>query len=240
MRKIKVLVVEDEVIIADNICSALKGLGYETLEPALSYREAMDAIQNEKPDIAILDIYLLGIKTGIDIAKEIRDFYDFPFIFLTANSDVTTLNLAKEVMPTAYLIKPFSKPELFTSIEVALHNFSKGVGKSDDGEIITKDSFFIKQKGAYNKIIFDDILYLKSAHVYIEIIYTNKEKLLIRASLNDVISKLDQNFIRIHRGYVVNLKYIQKIMTKSVKVKDVELPIGKKYHKGLIQTINFL
>lgn len=234
------MVVEDEIIIADNICSALRGLGYETLEPALSYGEALETIKNEKPDIAILDIYLSGTKTGIDIAKKIRDFYDFPFIFLTANSDIATLNLAKEVLPTAYLIKPFSKPELFTSIEIALHNFSKGVGKIDDNKVIIKDSLFIKEKGVYNKIIFDDILYLKSAHVYIEIIHTNNHKLLIRTSLNDIISKLDQNFIRIHRGYIVNVKYIEQIMTKSIKIKDVILPIGKKYHDELINKINFL
>lgn len=240
MRKIKILVVEDEIIIADNICVALRALGYETLEPALSYTEAMNRIQDEKPDIAILDIYLAGTKTGMDVARQIIDFYDFPFIFLTANSDLTTLNLAKELRPPAYLIKPFSKAELFTSIEIALHNFSKSIGKIDSEKVIIKNSFFIKEKGAYQKIIFDDILYLKSAHVYIEIIQINSQKLLIRSSLNDIISKLDQRFIRIHRGYVVNLNYLEKIMIKSVKVKDVILPIGKKYHKNLIEKVKFL
>lgn len=240
MRKIKILVVEDEVIIADNICAALRALGYETLEPALSYTEAMDTIQSETPDIAILDIYLLGTKTGIDVARQIVDFYDFPFIFLTANSELTTLNLAKELMPSAYLIKPFSKEELFTSIEIALHNFSKGIDKIDDQKVIIKNSFFIKEKGAYNKIIFDDILYLKSAHVYIEIIQINNQRLLIRTSLSDIISKLDQRFIRIHRGYVVNANHIEKIMIKSVKIKDVILPIGKKYNKNLIDRVKFL
>jgi DNA-binding LytR/AlgR family response regulator len=200
----------------------------------------MNRIQDEKPDIAILDIYLAGTKTGMDVARQIIDFYDFPFIFLTANADLTTLNLAKELMPPAYLIKPFSKAELFTSIEIALHNFSKSIGKIDSEKVIIKNSFFIKEKGAYQKIIFDDILYLKSAHVYIEILQINSQKLLIRSSLNDIISKLDQRFIRIHRGYVVNLNYLEKIMIKSVKVKDVILPIGKKYHKNLIEKVKFL
>ena len=125
MKKTKILVVEDEILIADNICKTLKNLGYETLEPAINYTEAMLTIKKEQPDFAILDINLSGKKTGIHIAQQIRSLYNFPFVFLTANSDLATLNLAKEVLPNGYLIKPFSKEELFTSIEIALHNFSK-------------------------------------------------------------------------------------------------------------------
>ena len=70
MNKLKILVVEDEMIIADNICDALDDLGYESLEPAISYTEAIIRIEEEKPDFAILDIQLSGRKTGIDIAKK--------------------------------------------------------------------------------------------------------------------------------------------------------------------------
>jgi DNA-binding LytR/AlgR family response regulator len=240
MRKPKILVVEDEILIADNICSTLRDLGYDALEPAISYTEAMVTIKKEKPDIAILDIHLSGIKTGIDIAKQIRDFYDFPFIFLTANSDLVSVNAAKEVMPQAYLIKPFSKEELFTSIEIALHNFSQVTGRIDNEKVIIRDSLFVKEKGFYNKIIFDDILYLKSAHVYIEIIQTNTQKIVIRTSLNEIIEKLDSNFIRIHRSYIINTKYLKHISAKSVVINDVTLPIGKMYNDNLVKKINLL
>ena len=98
MEKVKILVVEDEIIIADNLCDTLEELGYETIEPALNYTEALIQIKNEQPDIAILDIELGGSKTGIDLAQKIKDEYDFPFIFLTSNSDPLTLNKAKKVM----------------------------------------------------------------------------------------------------------------------------------------------
>ena len=84
MEKKKVLVVEDEIIIADNICDSLIDLGYEVTEPAINYTEAILIIEKEKPDIAILDIHLSGKKTGIDIAKKINENYNFPFIFLTS------------------------------------------------------------------------------------------------------------------------------------------------------------
>ncbi len=76
MSKVKILVVEDEIIIADHICDTLEALGYEALEPVINYTEAIESIETEKPDIAILDIQLSGRKTGIDIAEKIRNKYD--------------------------------------------------------------------------------------------------------------------------------------------------------------------
>lgn len=85
---------EDEVVIADNICMILEDLGYELLEPAINYDEALETIQNNQPDIAILDIQLGGRKDGINLAWKIKEDYDFPFIFLTSNSDTATLERA--------------------------------------------------------------------------------------------------------------------------------------------------
>lgn len=240
MSKVKILVVEDEIIIADNICDALEDLGYEALEPAINYTEAIARIEEENPDIAILDIQLSGKKTGIDIARKIRESFNFPFIFLTSNSDEYTVSQAKEVMPPAYLVKPFSKDELYTSIEIALHNFSKKVGEVDDNNLIIKDSLFVKDKGFYTKIHFDDILYLKSAHVYIEIILKTNQKMVVRTSLNDILEKLSTNFIRIHRGFIINTKYLSQITQTSVKVLGEEIPIGKKYKDDIVKKINLI
>lgn len=240
MSKVKILVVEDEIIIADNICDALEDLGYEALEPAINYTEAIVRIEEENPDIAILDIQLSGKKTGIDIAKKIRESFNFPFIFLTSNSDDFTLNLAKEVMPPAYLVKPFSKDELYTSIEIALHNFSKKVGEINSNNLIIKDSLFVKDKGFYTKIHFDEILFLKSSHVYIEIELKSHQKMVVRTSLNDILKKLNDSFVRIHRGYIVNTKYLSQITHSSVKILNEEIPIGKKYKEDIVKRINLI
>lgn len=243
MDKVKILVVEDEMIIADNICDALEELGYQALEPAISYTEAIGRIEEEKPDIAILDIQLSGKKTGIDIAKKIRESYHFPFIFLTSNADSLTLNLAKEVMPPAYLIKPFSKEELYTSIEIALSNYSiirkNKEDEADDSHVI-KDAFFIKNKGSFLKIYFDDILYLKSDHVYVELHLKNTQQFLVRRSLNDILSSLDARFVRIQRSFVVNVKYISEVKTASVIINNSEIPIGKTYKEELIKLIKLI
>lgn len=240
MKKVKILVVEDEIIIADSICNTLNELGYHALEPAINYSEAIEIIEVEKPDIAILDIQLSGKKTGIELAKKIREKYHFPFIFLTSNSDSITINQAKQVTPPAYLIKPFSKEELFSSIEIALHNFSSKLGDLMGDNLILKDAFFIKEKGIFTKVYFSDILYLKSEHVYIEIILINNQKYVVRTSLNEIINKLNHGFIRVHRGYIININYIDQINSSSLKIKNDEIPIGKKFREEIMNRISLI
>ncbi|PQJ75352.1 LytR/AlgR family response regulator transcription factor [Polaribacter gangjinensis] len=240
MEKVKILVVEDEIIIADSICNALNELGYHALEPAINFTEAIETIETEKPDIAILDIQLSGKKSGIDLAKRIRESYHFPFIFLTSNSDSFTINQAKEVKPPAYLIKPFSKEELYSSIEIALHNFSVKSGDLMEENLIIKEAIFIKNKGFFTKVSFSDILYLKSDHVYVEILLHNQQKYVVRTSLNDILSKLNSNFIRVHRGFVINIAYLTQINSNSVKIIEEEIPIGKKFREDIVKRINLI
>jgi len=240
MDAIKILVVEDEMIIANTICDHLEELGYIPLEPAISYTEALERITEESPDIAILDIQLSGKKTGIDLAKEIRKDYDFPFIFLTSNSDSATINEAKYVMPPAFLVKPFTKDELYSAIEIALHNYAFKTGEITDKEashLIVKDAIFVKDKNAFIKIKFSDILYLQSSHVYVDIILSDGNKFVIRGSLNGVLASLNQSFVRIHRGYIVNTVHIDKIDHSFVTVNNEELPIGKKYSAAIFKKI---
>lgn len=240
MGKKKILVVEDEIIIADNICFTLEDLGYEALEPAINYTDAIETIENEKPDLALLDIQLSGGKTGIDLAKRIVEDYSFPFIFLTSNADLATINEAKKIRPAAYLVKPFSKDELHSSIEVALYNHAQETEKAATENIIVKDALFLKDKGVFHKLNFNDILYLKSSHVYVEIIVAEQKNIVVRSSLSEIINKLPDYFIRVHRGFIINTNYLMQIDGTSLKIRDIIIPIGKKYHQQLLRKINFI
>ena len=234
MDKIKVLVVEDEIIIADNICDTLNNLGFEALEPAMTYTDAIALIEDQKPNIAVLDIQLGGKRTGIDLGKKINDDYDFPFIFLTSNADKATLNEAKKVKPSAYLIKPFSKEELYTTIEIVINNFLK------KEEQISEKALFVKSKGSLVKISFDDILYLKSEHVYIEIVLKNKKKYLVRGNLYNFINKLNDKFIQVHRSYIVNINYIKEIDSKSLTINEENIPFSKKHKESIFNRLNLI
>lgn len=239
MSKVKVLIVEDEAIIANDILDTLEELGYEVLEPANTFSEAIEKIEAEKPDIAILDIQLSGKKSGIDLASRINDLYQFPFIFLTSNTDKITLQEAKSVEPLAYLVKPFSKEELYTSIEVALFNYSKRMEKTfDESSLIIRDALFVKLNKAFVRLNFSDIVYLKSDHVYIEIKMASGEKHMVRGSLNEYMNKLCDTFYRSHRSYIINLKYLAQFKQNTVTVLEEEIPIGKNQREELTHRIN--
>lgn len=239
MSKVKVLIVEDEAIIADNIFDTLEDLGYEVMPPANTFSEAIEKIEQEKPDIAILDIQLSGGKSGIDLASRINDIYNFPFIFLTSNTDKITLEEAKSVEPLAYLVKPFGKEELYTSIEVALFNYAKRIQKSvDESSLIIQDTLFIKVNKVFVRLNFEEIVYLKSDHVYVVISMKDGTDYTVRGSLNDYMGKLSQDFYRAHRSYIFNLKHLAQLNLNSVSVGDIEIPIGKNQREELLNRIN--
>lgn len=239
MNKIKVLVVEDEVIIADNVCRTLESFGYEVFEPAITYEEAIERIEGEQPDIAILDIKLSGKKSGIDLANKINIEYDFPFVFLTSNSDKATFEEAKVVEPHAFLVKPFEKDELFKALELAVYNYAKkSSGELQQNTTVLLDALFIKQKTNFVRVNFQDILYIRSDSVYLDIHVVNKKTLTIRGSLNDYISKLDHNFIRSHRSYILNLAHLESISQNSAMVGGLEIPIGKKHRSFFLSRLS--
>ena len=122
MKKMKVGIVEDEMIIAETISLALKKLGYLPTKPAYSYESAISMLEEEKPEIVLLDINLNDELDGVDLAHYINANYSLPIIFLTANSDRNTIDRSKQTRPNAFLVKPFSNEDLFSAIEIAHFN----------------------------------------------------------------------------------------------------------------------
>ena len=239
MEKVKILIVEDELIIANNIADDLEEMGYEPLKPVTNYYKAIESIEANKPDIAILDIKISGAKSGIDIGQLINDQYKFPFIFLSSNTDKITLDQAKHVEPLAYLVKPFNKLELHTSIEVAIYNYAKNrnteIGKE---EVLISESLFLKKKASFVRIKFDDILYLSSDQAYLDIFTTSGAKHTVRNSLNSYMEKLGKQFFRTNRGYAVNLNHIEGINVNEVLVAGHSIPIGKYQKELLVERLN--
>ena len=237
MGKVKVGIVEDDMIIGQGIVMALTQLGYETTEPAISYTEALEMVAAEQPDILLLDIQLSGRKDGIDLAWKIREDYNIPFIFLTANSDAATVERAKKLCPPAYLVKPFNKDELYTSIEICLHNFSESQKKPvvpEKDAYMIKESLFIKQAHTFHKVQVAEITHLESDNVYIYV-YTLQNKYLVRSTLQNYLDLIgSKDFFRVHRSFAVNIKHIDTINSETLGVNKMELPIGRAYRDELL------
>jgi DNA-binding NtrC family response regulator len=116
--KKKVLIVEDEFIVANNLRQVLQRFGYEVCGIAATAEEADEILKNNKPDIALLDIRLPGERSGIDIARKLKT-ENIAFIYLSANSNQKVLEEAKTTEPYGFLVKPFRKKDLMVMLDIA-------------------------------------------------------------------------------------------------------------------------
>lgn len=146
VKRKKIVVVEDENIVAMDIEQSLKRLGYDVPMVLGSGEEAIPAVGSVLPDLVLMDIQLKGKMNGIEAAQEIRKLFNIPVIFLTAYADELTLQKAKEAEPYGYLLKPFEEIELHTAIEVILKKHSVFVEKeslSEEKLILSEERFRI-------------------------------------------------------------------------------------------------
>ena len=137
----KVLIVEDEPAIAQDIEITLEDAGYEVVGIAGSSSKALDLLHSRKPDIALLDISIKGDRNGIELAHLINENYKIPFVFLTSFSDRDTIEKVKETFPYGYIVKPFKDSDLAPALEVALMRFHAFGKKSLPGREDLNDRF---------------------------------------------------------------------------------------------------
>jgi len=119
----KVLIVEDEIIICEDIKKALQAIGFEISGIAHSGEKALSLLETEIPDIVLMDIVLNGRLNGIETAVMIRDQYNIPVVFLTSYSDKITMKRAQEAHPYGYILKPFSEEEIKDTINGAMEKY---------------------------------------------------------------------------------------------------------------------
>ncbi|MGW8121686.1 response regulator [Roseivirga echinicomitans] len=112
----KVLVVEDEIIIADDIAMIIAKMGFYPLAPVFDYDSAINSYNTHNPDLVIIDIRLQGNKTGIQLAEWIRTCFNTPIIYITVMGSKTIRQQAGLTQPTAYLIKPFVNQDLVDAV----------------------------------------------------------------------------------------------------------------------------
>lgn len=125
MTRIKVLVVEDDPLIAEDIREFLTNADYEVAAVVHHKEAAYRALKNAVPDIALLDINLNHTMDGLTIAGHINVHYQIPFIYLTSYSGKSVVTEAKQTRPMGYIVKPFDESDLYAAIEVALFNHSQ-------------------------------------------------------------------------------------------------------------------
>lgn len=118
-RPSRILVVEDESIVAFNLQQRLAQLGYDVPAIAVSGEECMEMFSQTQPDLVLMDIHIQGDMDGIEVASRLRETHSAPVIYLTAYSEDSTLERARQTRPYGYLLKPFSERELHATIQMA-------------------------------------------------------------------------------------------------------------------------
>ena len=125
MSEIRILIIEDDPIIAADIADYLNNVDYRVSGIAYNPMQAYEQLRSNTPDLILLDINLSSEQNGIDIATFIHQNHAIPFIFLTSYSTREVLNKAKITEPSGYIVKPFDEEDLFATIEIALYNFAQ-------------------------------------------------------------------------------------------------------------------
>ena len=231
MESYKILIVEDEILIADMIERYLVRKGHKVVGSAISYEEATKLYTQEKPDIALLDIRLSGPKTGIDFAAFIQQQdRSIPFIYLTSQMDKTSIDQAKETLPAGYLSKPIQKESLYATIEIAMFNHEKLNGTISNIEITDGlVSYLIPIK---------DILYLQAEHIYVKVHLEDGRQLMERSTMKDFLEVLPERmFVQTHRSYAVNAKRVSHWDVQSVFVQGNAIPISRSRRKTIISDL---
>ena len=124
MNEIRVLIVEDEPLIAQDISSILEGYDYSVAGICHTPVKARQFLQSDTPDIALLDVNLNADSDGISLGEHILKNYEFPVVYLTAYADKKTIDRAKHTKPMGYIVKPFDEKDIFTTLEIALYNYA--------------------------------------------------------------------------------------------------------------------
>ncbi|KGK99649.1 chemotaxis protein CheY [Methanococcoides methylutens] len=135
MKSTRILVVEDEAIVAMVIKKRLMNLGYSVSGVAATGKDAITKVEGTFPDLVLMDIMLKGDMDGIEAADEIRKRFSIPVVYLTAHSDENTLERAKQTEPYGYILKPFTERDLSSNIEIAIHKHLKEKQKEISGRI---------------------------------------------------------------------------------------------------------
>lgn len=243
MNSTKILIVEDELIVAENLKDILTDNAYQVVHTALRAEEALDAITTHEPNILLIDIVIQGEKDGVELAKVVRKNYNLPFIFITAYTDKRTLERAKEAHPYGYIVKPFKEKDIKAAIEIAMSNFAAQNAPpapvvQENTHITAKEHFFIRDKGKLVKLKFKEIVWLEADGNYTTI-HTKNAKYALRTTLKEIEEQLPPaQFLRVHKSNIVNIEEITAINSQHLFIDKKQISIGRSYYQQLLSQLN--
>ena len=250
MEKIKVLIVEDENIVAKDIQINLEKLGYNVVGVNSNGEDAIKTVLEKHPEVVIMDIMLKGNMNGIEAAEKIKKENNIPIIFLTAYADENTLSKAKITEPHGYILKPYKGIDLDTTIKISLYKHAKEMEIIKERDMLynivenkeTTGFIFIKNKSRLIKLKTNEVYFIEALKDYV-VINTINARYTIHSTMKEIEKKLPaEEFLRIHRSYIVRLDKIHQIESPNLILEDSNkiIPIGGSHKEELLSRINLI
>ncbi len=246
--KYKILIVEDELLVATDIEESIESLGYSVHGTVDSGLKAIEEVEKSLPDLVLMDINLKGEMSGIEAASIITKKHDVPIIYLTANADVATVNKAKVALPYGYIIKPFTDKDLHTNIEIAIFKFGNDLKLKMESEQFNtffdlkdheKNQIIVHANQGLEKINIDDVYFVEKDGEQ-TIIHLFDEEVATKKPFVELIEFFPKNsFMRVSEEFVINstkvfaVKYPEVIIADKMSVITVDAE-----YKELLKNIN--
>jgi DNA-binding LytR/AlgR family response regulator len=246
MDKIKILIVEDEMIIGAKISMQLTNLGYKVTGILPRGEEVIAHVQESKPDIVILDIYLKGKLDGIETATQLQKTTEIPIIYLTANADDATFNRAKSTKPYAFISKPFKQLDLQRAVELTIsrmgetENAQLATENPEEPAFILDDRIFVRHKQKMIKIMLSDILYIEADRNYSHL-FTKEKDYVLAITLKTIEERLPAKpFLRLHRSFIINISHVEEVAEGQVTIGQQTIPLGTGMREVLLKSMRTL
>ncbi|GAB3664639.1 hypothetical protein GCM10027594_32750 [Hymenobacter agri] len=243
---IRVLIVEDEPLYADQLELHLERLGYEPVGPAANARTALALFRAEAVDLALLDVQLRGTMDGIELAAELLALRPVPLLFLTSCADDETFARARPLGPAAYLIKPVAPDALQRAMALAVDGFmappAAPAAVPFETVVNRHAALFVKENGLLEKILLDSIRSVEASDKSCRLVLAGRV-VQVRMPLRELVRHLPADrFVQIQRSYFVNLDYIERLdpVRHLVQVGEQLLPVSETYHAELLRRLRTL
>ncbi|WP_162415978.1 LytR/AlgR family response regulator transcription factor [Cyclobacterium roseum] len=241
---IKILILEDDLLQATHLAQSVRKLGYLVSGIENSGEKAVLHFQEHRPELVLVDIGLKGKLNGIEAVTRMQEIQEVKAIFLTGNIGQDFFEEAKSTRPFAFIAKPFQAVELERTLALAAeqitYELEKPSSEAEASATFLKDRIFVRTHNKLVKILFKDIYYVEADRNYAKI-HTKNESILVVCPLKVLDQKLpDQEFIRIHRSFLVNISKLDAVADTFLEINKKKLPISKQHRQELIKNLNTL
>jgi CheY-like chemotaxis protein len=239
----KILIVEDELIVSKSISLMLEQEGYTCLM-VTSGEQALEQVPEYSPNLILMDIGLGGKLDGITTAGIITHQYKVPIIFITDHQNYQVYRQAQNTLPFDYISKPFTESTLIKAVACALiKNLLPDTAPVQAhmlGERV-ENGIFILSHGAYQKVLFSDILYLTAEGAYTKIYCISNRVYNITLSSNNVVAQLGcPAIIKTAKSFYVNIHRVDSITAEALVIGTKHIPLTQSYKPDVLSRLKKL